>query len=326
MDRRDTVAVLLALGAAPLASFAQPRRKVWRVGFLSGASRATAQSVVDGFPQGMRELGYVEGKNLVIEWRFAEGKYERFAELAAEMVQLKVDAIVLGTMGAFRATKKATGTIPIVMGYSTDPVGNGFVASLARPGGNVTGLASSGEDITSKHLELLLTTVPKLSRVGLLGNPDNPNYFPIKNSALVSGRKAGIDLVPLEARNSLEIESALSALAKDRFGAVIVVADAVAMSQRQRIAEFALRNRLATVFSQSEYVEAGGLMSYGENLHEFFRRAATYVDKILKGARPGELPIEQPTIFDLVINLKTAKALGLTIPQSVLLRADRVIE
>jgi putative ABC transport system substrate-binding protein len=274
----------------------------------------------------MRELGYVEGKNLVIEWRFAEGNYARFGEFAAELVQLKVDAIVLGTPGALPAVQKATSTIPIVMGYSTDPVGGGFVASLSHPGGNTTGLASSGDDITPKHLELLLTIKPKLSRVGLLGNPNNPNYSSIRRSALAAAKKAGIVLLPVEARSPQEIETAFSTFTKGGAEAVIGTADAVAMLQRRRIAELALRNRLATMFSQSEYVEAGGLMSYGESLRDFFWRAATYVDKILKGAKPADLPIEQPMKFELVINMRTAKTLGIAVQKELLFRADRVIE
>ena len=274
----------------------------------------------------MSDLGYVEGKDFTIEWRFAEGRYERFADFAAEMVRLNVDVIVLGTPAAVRAVQRATSTIPIVMGYSTDPVRNGFVASLARPGGNITGLASSLDESVSKQLELLATVVPNLSRVGHLSNSENPNHDPVLASAQVSARQAGVDLVSVTARNPPEIENAFATLSGERVGAVIVNSDAVFNSQRHRIAELALRARLPTIFPQREYVQDGGLLAYGEKLFDFFRRSASYVDKIFKGAKPADLPVEQPTQFYLTINLKTAKALGFEIPATLLARADEVIE
>jgi putative ABC transport system substrate-binding protein len=274
----------------------------------------------------MRQLGYVEGKDFVIEYRFAEGKYERFDDFASEMVRLKVDAIVLATAAAVRAMQKATDAIPIVMGYSTDPVGNGFVASLARPGGNTTGLASSSDDATPKQLELLAMTVPNLSRIGLLVNPDSPNYLPVLKAAMAAGQKAGIALVPVEARKPEEVETAFAALRRENVGAILVVPDEFLLSQRQRIAQLALRERLPSIFQQREFAEAGGLMSYGESLFEFYRRAASHVDKIFKGARPGDLPIEQATRFNLVINRITADVLGITIPPQVYAFADEVIE
>ena len=327
MRRRQFVSFV---GVVPLALAlmvrAQPSGKLRRIGFLSGSSQASASSILAGFPQGMRELGYVEGKDFTIEWRFAEGRYERFADFAAEMIGLNVDVVVLGTPAAVRAVMQATNTIPIVMGYCTDPVGNGFVTSLARPGGNVTGLASSLDDTVSKQLELLAAVVPDLSRVGHLSNPDNPNHGPVLASVQASAKQAGANLVAVAARNPREIDNAFATLTQERVSGVVVNSDAFFNSQRQRIAEIALRVRLATIFAQREYVEDGGLMAYGERLFDFFRRSASYVDKIFKGARPADLPVEQPMQFYLTINLKTAKVLGLTIPPALLARANEVIE
>jgi putative ABC transport system substrate-binding protein len=264
----------------------------------------------------MHELGYVDGKDFVIEWRSVEGRYERIPEIAAEFVRLKVDVIVTGLSAALPILKQAVTTIPIVMAYSTDPVGNGLVASLVRPGGNITGLASSSDDSSPKQLELLASVVPNVSRIGVLGNPATSNYSSVLKSAQGAAKKVGLSIVPMEARSPQEIENAVVALAKERVRAAMFPGDAVFFGQQQRIAELALANHLATMFAQREYVLAGGLMSYGENLADFFRRAASYVDKIFKGAKPGELPIEQPTRFDLVINRKTADALGVTIPAS----------
>jgi len=223
-------------------------------------------------------------------------------------------------------TSPATDAIPIVMGYSTDPVGNGFVASLARPGGNTTGLASSSDDASPKQLELLAMTIPNLSRVGLLVNPDSPNYLPVLKNAMTASQKAGMTLVSVEARNPEEVETAFAALRRENVGAILVVSDGFLLSQRQRIAQLALRERLPSMFQQREFAEVGGLMSYGESLLEFYRRAASYVDKIFKGAQPGDLPIEQPARFNLVINRNTADALGITIPSQVYVFADEVIE
>src|SRR5262249_44825578 len=242
----------------------QSSRLLRRIGFLSGASRATASNIIAGFLQGMSEFGYVEGKDFTIEGRFADGSYERFADFAAEMVRLKVDVIVLGTTAAVRAVQQATSTIPIVMGYSIDPVRSGFVASLARPGGNLTGLASSLDETVSKQLELLATVVPKLSRVGHLSNPDNPSHGAVLPSAQASAKRAGVDLVSVTARSPPEIENSFTTLSRERVDAVIVNADAFFHTQRQQIAEHALRARLATIFPQQEYVETGGLMAYGE--------------------------------------------------------------
>jgi putative tryptophan/tyrosine transport system substrate-binding protein len=316
--RRELIATLGRAAAAwPLLARAQQAGKVWRIGFLSAVSRESGSRSYAALQQGMRELGYVEGKDFVIEWRSVEGKYERFPEVVEELVQLKLDVIVTGVTAALPA---------IVMAYSTDPVGNGLVASLVHPGGNITGLAGSSDDSSPKQLELLTTLVPSVSRIGLLGNPDTETYSSVLKSAQDAAQKAGLLVVPIEARNSPEIENAFSALAKERVPAVMVASDAIFFGQRQRIAELALNNRLPTMFSLREYAEAGGLMSYGENIADFFRHAAFYVDKILKGAQPGELPIEQPTRFNLVINRKTADALGLTIPPQLYIFADEVIE
>jgi ABC-type uncharacterized transport system substrate-binding protein len=327
MRRREFITLLGGAAAGwPLPLSAQQAGKTWRIGFVAGGMRDAVSHVLAGFPQGMRELGYVEGRDFTIEWRFAEGNVERFPEFAAEVVRSRVDVIVVATAAAVRAVQQATNTIPIVMSYSTDPVGNGFVASLARPGGNTTGLASSTDDTAPKQLELLATIAPSVTRVGQLGKPDNPNHASVLSRAQAAARTAGLVVVPAEARNPAEIETAFAALAKERVGAVLVATDALFVSQRKRIAELALQSRLPSMFGQREFVEAGGLMSYGESLKEFNRRAAVFVDKIFKGAKPGELPIEQPTRFHLVINRKTADALGVTISPQLYILADEVIE
>ena len=327
MKRRAFITLLGGAAAAwPLAARAQQPGRVWHVGFLSAVARSAASGSYASFLQGMRELGYVEGKDFAIEWRSVEGKYEQFPDLAAELVRMKVDVFVTGVTAALPALQRATTAIPIVMAYSTDPVGNGLVASLVHPGGNITGLAGSSDDSSPKQLELLTTIVPNVSRIGLLGNPDTETYASVRNNAQEAARKVGLSLVPIEARNSREIEDAFAAFAKERMSAVMVAVDAVFFGQRWRIAELALANRLATMFALREYVEAGGLMSYGENIADFFRRAASFVDKIFKGAKPGDLPIEQPTKFKLVINRNTADALGLTIPPQLYIFANEVIE
>jgi putative ABC transport system substrate-binding protein len=327
VKKREFITLLGGAAAAwPLAAGAQQAGKVWRIGYVAGVSRSAASGSYAAFVQGMRELGYVEGKNFVIEWRSVEGRYERFPEIAAELMRLKVDIFVTGVTAALPALQRATTTIPIVMAYSTDPVGNGLVASLVHPGGNITGLAGSSDDSSPKQLELLTTIVPNVSRIGLLGNPDTETYSSVLNNAQDAARKVGLSLVPIEARNSREIEDAFAAFAKERVPAVMVAVDAVFFGQRWRIAELALANRLATMFALREYAEAGGLMSYGENVADFFRRAASFVDKIFKGANPGDLPVEQPTKFNLVINRKTADALGVTIPPQLYIFADEVIE
>jgi putative ABC transport system substrate-binding protein len=274
----------------------------------------------------MHELSYVQGKDFASELRFADGQYERFPDLAAELVGLKVDILFSGLSPAVRALQQATRTIPIVFTSITDPVGQGFVASLAHPGGNSTGLAGSFDDTSPKRLELLATVVPNPSRFGLLGNPDNSGYPPNLKAAQDAARKAGFVLVPMEARNPQDIENAFAVFARERVQAVMVEGDGFFFGQRQRIAQLALASRLPSICPQLEYAEAGGLMGYGENLSELFRRGAAFVDKIIKGAKPADLPVEQPTRFHLVINRKTADALGLTIQPALYIFADEVIE
>jgi len=312
MNRRDTVLGLLALSAAPLVSHAQQPGKVWRVGFLVPRRRPDSidSDFIGAFPRGMRELGYVEGKNLVIEWRFADGQFERLPDLAAELVRLKVDVIVSGSSQAI----------------SAHPLGSGFVKSLARPGGNITGLSNLTSDIGTKQLELLLSMVPKLSRVAVLVNPVNPALATFLKNVQSAAQGLSVKVLPVEARSAQEIENAFPTMTQGNASAVIVATDGLFVQQYRKIAELAAKNRLPSVSQLREYVEAGGLVSYGPNLAEQFRRAATYVDKIFKGAKPGDLPVEQSTKFELLINDKTAKALGLTISSELLSRADRVIE
>lgn len=329
MNRRKLLAALgLGALAEALPALAQQKGKVWRIGFLAPRSRPTAADpdVYSAFPQGMRELGYVEGKHFVIEWRFADGKFERLPGLAAELVKMKVDVIVAAGTAATQMAQRATTTIPIVIAASVDPVGSGFVKSLARPGGNITGLSLATSDFSPKHLELLMTAVPKLSRVAVLVNPDNSAHPGVLKSVQAAAQKLGVQVLPVTARTPEDIERGFAMMKRERAEAVIVAADAFFVLQRRQIVELALKHRLASMATNREYAAAGGLMSYGQNVADFYRRAATFVDKILKGAKPGDLPIDQPTIFELVINRKTAKTLGITIPQELLLRADRVIE
>jgi putative ABC transport system substrate-binding protein len=274
----------------------------------------------------MRELGYVEGSHFNVEWRFAEGRFELFPELAAELVQLNVDVIVLGTPQAIESARHATSTIPIVMGTSTDPVGMGYVSSLAHPGGNITGLASSQEDYAPKQIELLSQLVPGLTRVAYLINPNSSIHKTVFPIALSAARKAGLTLVPVELGARNNIDTVFAKLGEEHVGAVVSTGDALFFSIRDRIAQLALQARLPTIFAQREYVEAGALMSYGESLADLYRRATFYVDKILKGASPSELPIQQPTRFFLVINRRTAEALGLSIPLQLIVLADEVID
>jgi len=323
------VAVLaVSLLAAPLAVDAQQAGKVPRIGFLGMTSPSDRPPLLDAFRQRLRELGWVEGQNIVIDYRYAEGRVDRLPDLAAELVRLKVDLIVAsaGTQAA-TAAKNATETIPIVMIYVRDPVGTGLIASLARPGGNVTGVSgSAGLELFAKQLELLKETVPKIRRVAILSNPDNAYHQLAIREVNVAARSLGVQLQLLEARGPNEFDGAFAAMAKERVGALLVLSDAIFGSHRTRLADLAARSRLPAAFGVRDDVEAGGLMSYGPSILDSYRQAATYVDRILRGAKPAELPVERPTKFELVINMKTAKALGLTIPQSVLLRADHVIE
>ncbi len=327
MDRRTflagTGAVLLA---APLAAEAQQTGKVPRVGVLLLGSRSDPiQLVARAFQQGLRELGYVEGQSIAIEYRWAESQDERLPDLAAELVRLRVDVIVATIAVAVQAAKHATKAIPIVM-VVNDPVAAGFVASVARPGGNITGLSMMMTEVVGKQLEMLREVVPKISRVAVLGNPANPGSAPQLRAAEMAARALGVRLQPLEARDPSEIDRAFAAMTRERAGAFLVLLDPMLGAQRERIADLAARSHLPAMYALRLHVEAGGLMAYGANIFDLYRRMAIDVDKILKGAKPGDLPVEQPTKFELVINLKTAKALGLTIPQSLLGRADEVIQ
>jgi putative ABC transport system substrate-binding protein len=274
----------------------------------------------------MRELRYVEGQNIFVEGRFYGDHTERHPALAAELVQIKVDVIVAGAAPAPEAAQRATSTIPIVMAIHTDPVGSGLVASLAKPGKNVTGVSTLGTELVGKRLQLLKEAIPGMSRVAVLSNPTDTSQALLLREAQGAARSLEVRLQVLEARAPSDFAGAFSAMTKERAGGVIVLTSSMFYDQRTRIAELAARSRLPAIYTVKEYAEAGGLMAYGVNLGESFRRAASYVDKVLKGVRPADLPVEQPTKFDLVINLKTAKALGLTIPQSVLARADQIIE
>lgn len=322
-----TVVLALTLFAAPLAADAQQAGKVPRIGFLSLTSPSDRPALLDAFRQRLRELGWVEGQNLVIDYRYAEGRVDRLPDLAAELVRLKVGVIVsFGTQGV-TAARNATGTIPIVMIAVRDPAGIGLIASLARPGGNVTGVSgSAGLEWVAKQLELLKETVPRIHRVAILSNPTNAYHQLAIRELNVAAPSLGVQLQLLDARGPHEFDGAFAAMAKERVGALLVLSDAMLNSHRARLADLAARNRLPAAYGVRESVEAGGLMSYGPSFIDFHRRAAVYVDKILKGAKPTDLPVEQPTTFELVINLKTARALGLTIPQSVLGRADDIIE
>ncbi len=318
----------VAVVVMPLAGEAQQATSLARVGFLMPfpPSDPRVPRFLQAFRQGLHELGYVEGQNIAIEFRSAEGKYDRLSALAAELVRLKVNVIVTVASPATQAAKQATETIPIVMVNIADPVASGFVASLARPAGNITGSSLMLPEMVAKQLELLKEVLPKVPRVACLGNPTNPNYAAGLPHAQDAARALGVRLQPVEIRNSTDIDSAFAAMARDRAGALIVFTDAVTLDYRTRLADHAIRRRLPTVSGVSEFAEAGGLLAYGPRLTDGYRRAASYVDKILKGAKAADLPVEQPTTFELVVNLKTAKVLGLTIPHSVLQRADQVIQ
>jgi putative ABC transport system substrate-binding protein len=305
---------------------AQQPKKVPRIGFLSTVSPAALLARTEAFRQGLRELGYVEGKNIVIEYRSAEGKTERLPELAAELVRLKVELIVTAGSTSTRLVKEATSTIPVVMAFDDDPVGNGFVASLARPGGNITGLSSLAPELSGKQVELLKETVPKLSRVAVLGTSTRPGTTQALKETEVAAKALGVQLQYVDILAPEDIETAFRAASKGRAEAIIVLQTPITFSHRTQVADLAAKNRLPTISFSSEFVEAGGLMSYGVSVTDLFRRAATYVDKILKGRKPADLPVEQPIKFEFIINLKAAKQIGVTIPQSVLYRADKVIK
>jgi putative ABC transport system substrate-binding protein len=306
---------------------AQQPKKVPRIGYLSPTSPSLSPTRIKAFRQGLHELGYVEGKNIIIEYRYAEGKFDRLPALAAELVRLKVDLIVTTGPTVTRAAKEATTTVPIVMTTDTDPVGNGFVASLARPGSNITGLSSLAPELSGKQLELLKEVVPTLSRVAVFGTSTNPGNSQMLKEVKRATATFGVKLQYLEVRSSKDIETAFRAASNERAEALLyLVAGLVAAGHRIEITELAVKSRLPAIYTQINYVEDGGLMSYGVNTADLDRRAATYVDKILKGAKPADIPVEQPTKFEFIINLKAAKQIGLTIPPNVLARADRVIK
>jgi putative ABC transport system substrate-binding protein len=319
---------LVALGAAlivPFTAKAQQTRKIWRIGFLGAASRSTMTDRVEAYREALRELGYVDGKNLAMEYRFADGRLDRLPALAAELVALKVDLIQAGGTPAARAAKQATTTIPIVM-TGGDPVRAGLVASLARPGGNVTGLADATVDVSTKRLELLKEAVPTLSRVAILWNPGNPTNLPQLRDTETAAAALRITVFPVEARSDEDLGRAFAAMRRERAGGLVVQGDPLFITRAPQIIQLAARGLLPAVYPFPQFAEAGGLMAYGNRQADLYRQAATYVDKILKGAKPADLPVEHPTKFLLAINLKTAKTLRLTLSPSLLLRADQVIQ
>ena len=328
MDRRTFIGGMAAgaLLVKALSANAQPVKKVPRIGVLLPGTQAASSQFAAAFTQGLREHGYVEGHNIVVERRFADNKAERRSEFAAELVRLKVDVIVTTSDVAIVAVRQQTQTIPIVMANSTDPVGTGFVASLAHPGGNVTGLTLISPELSAKRLELLKEAVPGLSRVAIMWNPDARGAVLEYKETESAAHSLRLQLQSVEVSRADDFDRAFSALTTGGAQALIVVGSAFAFTNQGRIASLAQKHRLPSMFGQREFADAGGLIAYGSNLADNWRRTATFVDKILKGAKPGDLPVEQPTKFELVINLKTAKALGLTLPQSLLQRADEVIQ
>ncbi len=327
MNNRRKLLVALGAGAlaAPLFSFAQ-QGKARRIGILYPGLQSDSDDLGGPFLRGLRDLGRVEGRDVVIEWRYAGGKTERLLALAEELVKLNVDVIVTNGTPGVRAARQATATIPIVTTSFADPVSSGFAASLARPGGNITGLTNMGEEIVAKRVELLLSVVPKVTRVAWLMNPSNTISMPISAILEAAAQKMGKAYMRVEARGAGDLVDAFSRMARERVGALVVQGDATLNPLGPQIAGLALRQRLPSVFGHRKIVEAGGLMSYGPDDVVRYRRAAVYVDKILKGAKAGDLPIEQPTEFELVVNLITAKALGIKIPNTILVRANKVIE
>jgi putative ABC transport system substrate-binding protein len=323
MDRRAFVAGIVSVIATPLAAEAQPPGKIPRIGILRPGT--PPDPMVEAFRQGLRELGYAEERNIRIEYRWTEGRDERLPDLAADLARLKVDIIVTSGLGT-QAAKRATSTIPIVMQVSIDPVVNGLVASLGRPGGNITGLTTSTEDLPGKWMELLKDILPRVSRVAVLFDPTSSPDAQLK-AAEAAARSLGVRLQTLKVGRSDELGPAFAEAQKNRAEGLIIFGSAFVFAHRTRLVELAATHRLPTIYDQRQFVVgSGGLMSYGPNIHDLFRRSATYVDKILKGAKPADLPIEQPTKFELVINLRAAKALGLTIPPAVLARADEIIQ
>ena len=326
--REKVIGLLLSamLFALCLPAQAQQPKKVPRIGFLGGSSASAYSSFIEAFRQGLRDLGYEDGQNIAIDYRYGEGKRDRLPDLSMDLVRLKVDAIVVSGALAISALKNATKTVPIVMTTVEDPVAQGFVASLARPGGNITGLTNLAPELSGKRLELLKETFSKISRVAVLWDPSTPGSVVTFKETQVVAPALGVQLQSLEVRSPNDFQGAFRAATTERAGALIVLQSLLTNAHRQRIVDLAVNNRLPSMYTQTEYVEVGGLMSYAPSYTDIYRRAATYVDKILKGTKPADLPVEQPMKFELVINLKTAKQIGLTIPPNVLARADRVIK
>jgi putative ABC transport system substrate-binding protein len=328
MKRRDLIVAAGALAAAPLVR-AQPTAKAARIMYLIWGAPPppppARNPYLDAFKEGLRELGYIEGKSFVVETRWSLGEAGKPVDLTKEIATFKPD-VILSSETSARAAQQSAPTVPIVLSWSGDPVATGFAKSLARPGGNVTGMASLYQDTSAKLLELLLTVVPKLPRVAVLANPAAPYSASALQNLEVAARQAKVDLLRIEPRTAEDIDGGFARIGQEKVKAVVVVGEPLVFRQRRQIADLALQYQVASAYPAKEHVEAGGLVSYGMDLDDSFRRAAGHVDKILKGAKPGDLPIQQATRFELVINLKTAKALGVTIPQSLLLRADRVIE
>ena len=325
--RRKLIIALLASSlGVPLASFGQQAAKVARIGFLEASSPSAIAARIEAFRQGLRELGYVDGKNVAIEYRYAEGNFDRLPALAAELVRLNVNVIVTGGPTAIPAAKAATTVIPIVMAFDTDPVGSGFAASLAKPGGNITGLSTLAPELSAKQIELLKEIVPKLARVAVLGTASRPGSAHALREVENAAKALKVQVQFQDVVDPKGIDAAFLAARKGSADAVLVLGSPLFNANRMELTELASKSRYPVIYDRAEFVEAGGLMTYSVSLADLARRAATYVDKILKGARPGDLPIEQPTKFDLVVNMKTAKALGIKIPNSVLAQATKVIE
>ena len=326
MKRRTFIFALGGAAAWPFAACAQYAGKIPRIGFMGNSTAALEANLLNPFRDGLRELGYEENRNIAIEYRWAEGDYSRFPTLVAELLAAKVDVIVTAGTPAALAVKAATSSVPLVMVAVGDPIGTGIVASLGRPGGNITGLSSIAPELEGKRLALLREVIPSLSHVAILWNPANPFHVTSLKQAQVAAGLLRIKLQSVEVRATEEIDGAIAKMKSDRPEALLILADRVFLHDRKQLMDFASENRIAGVYAYKELVVAGGLMSFGPNYADMHRRAATFVDKILKGTKPADLPVEQPTKFELVINLKTAKAQGLTVPPTLLATADEVIE
>jgi putative ABC transport system substrate-binding protein len=324
--RKLLVALGISAFVAPFGARTQPAGKISQIGYIGNSTQALESSLIDGFRQGLRERGYTEGNNIIVQYRWADGKPDAFPALITELIARNVEVLVVSGTPAALAAKKATSTVPIVMAAVGDAVGAGIIPSLARPGGNITGLTTLVTQLEGKQIQILHELVPKIRHLALLVNPDNPLIPPVLNATLAAAHTLRIPVRVYDVRTRNELGLAFDAIAKAKSDALAVLPDRTILSDRARIVQFAAQRRLPAIYPFSEFVEEGGLIFYGPNFADMFRRAASYVDKILKGARPADLPVEQPTTFELVINMKTAKALGITIPNSILLRADRVIE